>query len=217
MGNKFKEKVINIGRRSIAVYYRLELHNILINVDRIIWLDGDTLIFGDLSELIALDMRGNYILGFLDNNLEALKEFNITNGVIICSGVLLMDLDALRKNNISEKYNKFFDDNFGNIYQHDQTAINVVCQGKTSTLPPKYGIWNFKSIKQFIYHNNDHLPYLRYNKKECLLSYYNPAILHYVIEKPYLKQENKYYFYEWWNFANKTGYYDRIYKYVNFH
>ncbi len=217
MGNKFKEKVINIGRRSIAVYYRLELHNILINVDRIIWLDGDTLIFGDLSELIALDMRGNYILGFLDNNLEALKEFNITNGVIICSGVLLMDLDALRKNNISEKYNKFLKENFGRIKQHDQTTINFACQGKISALPPKYGIWNFPNVKLAIDHNNIQLPYLKYNENDFIFSYYYPVILHYVQKKPFLRDHTKIFYDEWWKYAKKTGFYDEISKNFTYH
>ena len=153
-------------------------------------MDGDTAVFQDLSELITFDMEDNYIL--------------------------LMDLNALRKNNISEKYNKFIEENLGKIYQHDQTIINVVCQGKISTLPPKYGIWNFKNGKQLKYHNDNHLNWLKYNIKEFLISYYYPAILHYVMGKPYLKDDNKFHFVDWWEYAKKTGYYDKIYKYARF-
>ena len=130
---------------------------------------------------------------------------------------MLLDLYALRKNNISEKYNAFLEANLSKIEQQDQTTINVVCQGKTSTLPPKYGIWNFKTMKEFNHHNNDHLYWLRYNKKECLLSYDHPAILHYVLGKPYYKHDNKYYFNEWLEYAKKTGYYDEICNYANSH
>ena len=118
-------------------------------MERIVFMDRDTAVFQDLSELITFDMEDNYILGFFDNSPRALRKFKIKNAVVLCSGVLLMDLNALRKNNISEKYNKFIEENLGKIYQHDQTIINVVCQGKISTLPPKYGIWNFKNGKQF--------------------------------------------------------------------
>ena len=215
MGNKSKGVDIN-NKIPISAYYRLELHNILPNVDRIVYMDGDTAVFQDLSELITLDMEENYILGFLDSIPNALRKFKIKNAVVLCSGVLLMDLNALRINNISEKYNEFLEENFGKIYQHDLTIINVVCQGKISTLPPKYGMWNCKKAKHFLYHNNDHLPWLRYSQKECLISYYYPAILHYVIEKPYLKDNNKFYFDKWWEYVNKTGYYDEIYKYSNF-
>ena len=48
MGDKFQGKDTNF-RIPIAAYYRLELHNILSDVDRIIYMDGDTVIFQDLS------------------------------------------------------------------------------------------------------------------------------------------------------------------------
>ena len=213
MGNIFKGVDTN-NRIPTSAYYRLELHNILPDVDRIVYMDGDTAVFQDLSELITLDMEENYILGFLDNSPKSLRKFKIKNAIVLCSGVLLIDLNALRMHNISEKYNEFIKQNLGNIYQHDQTIINVICQGKISTLPAKYGIWNFKNVKQLKYHNNDHLPWLKYNKKEFLISYYYPSIIHYVIGKPYLKHDNKFYFDEWWKYAHKSGYYDKIYKFA---
>ena len=216
MDDKYKGKDSD-DRIPLAAYYRLELPNLLPDVDRIVYMDGDTAVFQDLSELITLDMKGNYILGFLDSIPTALRKFHIKNGVVLCSGVLLMDLNALRKNHISEKFNEFLEANLGNIYQHDQTTINVVCQGKISTLPPKYGIWNFKNAQEVIDHNNAHLSWLRYNEKEYILSYYNPAILHYVTDKPFKKKTNRIYSDLWWEYANKTGYYDEIYKYANFH
>ena len=51
----------------LASYYRLELHNLLPDVDRIIYMDGDTIVFQDLSELITLDMKGNYIFFYRSN------------------------------------------------------------------------------------------------------------------------------------------------------
>ena len=216
MGNKFQGLDTN-NRIPTATYYRLELHNILPDIDRILYMDGDTATFQDLSELITLDMEENYILGFLDSIPKALRKFKIKNPVVLCAGVIMIDLNALRVNNISKKYNVFLEQNLGNIYQHDQTIINVVIQGKISSLPPKYGMWNFKNEKEFKYHNNAHLPWLRYNKNECFLSYHYPAILHYVVEKPYLKHYNKFYIDEWWEYANKTGYYDIIYKNAKFY
>ena len=72
MGNKYKGIDIN-NKIPTAAYYRLELHNILPDVDRIVYIDGDTAVFQDLSELITLDMEENYILGFLDSIPNALK------------------------------------------------------------------------------------------------------------------------------------------------
>ena len=63
MGDSYIGYDTNI-RIPTAGYYRLSLHNLLPNIDRILYMDGDTAVFQDLSELITLDMKGNYILGF---------------------------------------------------------------------------------------------------------------------------------------------------------
>ena len=54
MGDKYKNLKTNITIATPA-YYRLELHNLLPNIKRIIWMDGDTIVFKDLTELIKWD------------------------------------------------------------------------------------------------------------------------------------------------------------------
>ena len=132
--------ILNNEKLLIPAYYKLELHNLLPNINKIIWLSGDTLILYDLSELFNLNMRGNYIMGFLDSLPDALLDFNIKDAIVINTGVLLMDLNALRKNNMTEKYNKFILKENEKIKQYDQTVINVVCQKYIAPLPPKYGM-----------------------------------------------------------------------------
>ena len=127
-----------------------------------------------------------------------------------------MDLSALRKNNLTEKFNEFFEKYKGNIFQHDQTTINVVCQGKISTLPLKYGMWNYNYLKQFYSHCQIQFPFVTYNKKEIILAYENPAIIHYVAGKPYHKGGNNKYYKEWWDYAKETGYYEEVCKYANY-
>ena len=206
MGDKYKNLKTNITIATPA-YYRLELHNLLPNIKRIIWMDGDTIVFKDLTELIKLDMKGNYIMGFLDSIPDAIDKFNIKNATVLCTGVLLLDLDALRKNNITEKFNNFIIKNINKINQHDQTIINVVCQDKIGVLPPKYGMWNFADEKNAIGHNEKQRPYLKYNITEFIEAYYSPAILHYTWPKPFWGIGRKLIFSKkWWEYANKTRY-----------
>ena len=145
MGNKYKELNIN-NRIKTPTYYRLSLPNLLLDVDRIIWLDGDTLVFEDLKELIKIDMKDSLILGFLDNYPDAIKSFGYENATVICCGVLLMDLIGLRKFGFSKKIEKFISKYHKNLTQHDQTIINVVMQKKIAPLPPKYGIWDWQNL-----------------------------------------------------------------------
>ena len=209
MNDKYNNESLN-NRIKTPTYYRLELHNLLPNVNKIIWMDGDTGIFEDLTELINIDMKGNYILGFLDSLPNAIEKFGIKNATVLCAGVLLMDLDSLRKNNITEKFNKFIAEQRENINQQDQTIINVVLQDKISTLPPKYGIWCFEAKIHALKHNNRQRPWLKYDEKEFLEAYSHPAILHYVWPKPYWRRKKPIFNTEWWNYAKISGFLDDV-------
>ena len=105
--------------------------------------------------------------------------------------------------------------NYGKlIIQHDQTIINVVLQGRISPIPPKYGIWAGlnKSIGEK--YLNLQPPKLKYNKKEFFNALKHPAIVHYTLDKPFLGKNSDFYF-DWWNIARKTVYYNEIYfKYI---
>ena len=199
------------GEILIPEYYKLELPNLLSNVNKIIWMNGDTLIFEDLTELINLNMEGNYIMGFLDSLPDSLINFNISNATVIHSGVLLMDLDALRNNNITEKFTKFIIEEYQKIDQYDQTVINVVCQKNIALLPPKYGMWSFETESLALKHNEKQRPHLRYNKDEFIKAYHHPAILNFIWPKPYMKRASPFFYNDWWNYARKSGYYNEIY------
>ena len=42
-------------------------------------MDGDTLVFEDLTELIQLDMKGKVVMGFLDGLLDSINSFGFKN------------------------------------------------------------------------------------------------------------------------------------------
>ena len=99
MKNKYEDLPFKKNKTMAPAYYRLDIHNVLSRLNRAIWLDGDTLVFEDLTNLINIDMKSNYILGFLDSGVNHMEEFGLKNSTVLCSGVLLIDLDSLRKNN----------------------------------------------------------------------------------------------------------------------
>lgn len=208
MGIKFQGVKIT-DRVKTPAYYRLELPDLLPNISQIIYMDGDTLIFEDLTELIEINMKDDYVYGFLDERINALRKYGIENGIYLCSGVLLMNLNALRKDNISEKFIEFLNKEKDRIDQNDQTIINVVCQEKIGTLPPKYGIWNFPDKSYAKRHNKLQRKKVQYNSDEFEKAYLHPSIIHYVF-KPFGK-EKKYLYNEWWDYAKRTGYYNEIY------
>jgi hypothetical protein len=64
-----------------------------------IYLDGDTLVFSDLTEMINLEMNNNIILGFVDNSYKKAKQFGINTNKYITCGVILINLKKMRKEN----------------------------------------------------------------------------------------------------------------------
>ena len=195
-------------------YYRLSLHDKLQNIDKIIYLDGDTMIFEDLTELINLDMKEYFILGFLDSLFWVLESYSIKDAIVLNSGVLLMNLKALRENNITDKFTSFMRSLNNSVIQEDQTIINYVLQNNISTLPPKYGMWAFVNSFEAYKHNNVQRNKFKYNVNEFMHAYKHPAILHYTGAKPFKSQEAIYYSL-WWEYAKKTKYCEDIYKYSN--
>ena len=72
---------------------------------------------------------------------------------------------------------------------------------------------NYKFFREFDEHCHYQFPFVTYNKKEIILAYEQPALLHYVRVKLFHKRENnKYYYYEWWEYAKKTDYYKEVCK-----
>ena len=108
MGNKYKKYKISYYY-SAAVYYRLDLSNLITDVDKLIYLDVDTIAHKDLTEFYNIEMGKNYYMGFPGVDL-AVTEFNGTRN-FINSGVILINLKKLREVNapilFQEYYNKY--------------------------------------------------------------------------------------------------------------
>jgi len=215
---------VNTNRYPITTYYRLLLAKLIPNLNRIIYLDGDTLVFTDLTEMYNLDMNNNIILGFVDNSYNKAKNFGIKTYKYITCGVLLINLKKMREENILQKFLDFIDNNKKRLAQEDQTVINVVLHKRIDLLPPKFGMWDFLNKEQAIAHNyfNDKkLGIQAYSNDDILKGWRQPSILHYVMEKKPWKKKFKFnasrFFNEkWWEYAKKSEEYENILKNVKY-
>ena len=209
----------NTKRYPMAAYYRLLLAELIKDVNRVIYLDGDTITLTDLSEMYNLEMDNNIILGFVDNSYEKAEEFGLKTYKYVTSGVLLINLKKMRKENISQKFFDFIDKNKSKLTQEDQTVINIVLHGRIGLLPPKFGMWNFANRESLINHNkygNEKLNIQAYNENTIFKAWKVPSILHFVRAKPWKKKTHHTHreFHEkWWEYARKSDEYDNIVKY----
>ena len=87
---------------SIYTWYRVLLPQVLSeDVHRVLYLDADTIVAGNLNELFTLDMEGKAIAGSIDPesyNKETFERCGYDQSKkYICAGVMLMNLEYLRE------------------------------------------------------------------------------------------------------------------------
>ena len=129
---------------SVANYYRLLIANLLPgHLRKILYLDSDIVIKTDIAELWQIDVSSCYLVAaaepfydcsYLDFDSED-KYFN--------SGVMLINLDKWREEEIGKSAINFIEQNPDKIKMWDQDGLNVVLKGKWLELPQQ---WNQTSI-----------------------------------------------------------------------
>jgi len=211
MGEQFK-RATSGTIITTAAYYRISLSSILPNVDKIIYSDSDMINFKDLSKLYNMQFKdGIYFIGPLDHlyHRKELEKKKIYIDKYINSGLLLMNLKAIREDKIENKLKDFISNNFLN--HHEQTAINAVCNNNTQILSYKYVIFWYDSFDLVIKINNEQNEKYKYSMKELEQGFKSPFLLHFCgYVKPWDKKSlNKRRVY-WWYFAKKSLFYKEI-------
>ena len=91
---------------NITTYARLFIAEILPDsVDRILYVDGDTIILRELQYLFELDMEDNNVIyGVLDRyNKGSIERLGLKEKVYINSGIMLMNLKIWREKGLPNK------------------------------------------------------------------------------------------------------------------
>ena len=146
---------------SHMTYCRILLPHLL-HVPRLIYLDCDVLVFRDLSQLFDFELaRGKAFAGVRDSETLSLADDSriIADGMKLPAqgayfncGVMLMNLDELRKENFTEKSLEFFQSWRGHYRFWDQSAFNFLLHARIEELPEH---WNRASWRFDAQQNND--------------------------------------------------------------
>lgn len=214
MGKQFNSSEVRFWSR--AMYYRLNLPEILKDEKKCIYLDGDTIVRKDLVEMFNLDMSQYYIAGVRDINCYINKEsdhyklLNIPNlNSYVCSGVLIMNLEKIRQDNLNSVLEELIKENdVKKTFKFpDQDALNKACYGHILTLPFKYGALAHTGF-ECSFKDSEYANWAS-NKKDWDEGRKNPVVLHFTGEKPW-KNNYSDFCQEWWNYADLTQYKNEI-------
>ena len=132
--------IIDTSYLSIAMYYRMYSTKILPeSLHRILYLDCDMIVCQDLWELYSLDFEDNYVIGVTDVFEEECC-IRLDLSQYINSGMMLVNLDKWREDNLIPSFEKYSNDNKERIKWPDQDIINGTCAGMIKTTDPKWNV-----------------------------------------------------------------------------
>lgn len=206
---------INIIGWNPIVLARLLVDKLLPNsLEKILYLDGDTIVRGSLEELWHICMDKYSIAASLEPTYSREKKsaIKMEGYPYYNAGVLLINLNKWREDNIGEKIISYYRKYDGKLFSNDQDAINGSQKGKILTISPKYNFFN-------IY---DQYPYW-FLKKLCDYSYIdknvykdaknNPIIIHFLGEERPWRRGNHHRFKNLYDYyLNLTPYKEKNYE-----
>jgi lipopolysaccharide biosynthesis glycosyltransferase len=183
-------------------------------LDKVLYLDCDVIVNGDLRELYELELGDNLIaavrdasiIGRVYTQVDNIKEYLTYLGIeyvdgYFNSGVMLMNLAQFRRERLADKMLRF-------ALQHecgfvDQDVLNGICQGRVLYISAR---WN-NICESLSKPHSQFAPIETY--KDYIASVINPVIIHYAWTKPWIDisvHESE----AWWTIAKKTQWYEQL-------
>lgn len=202
-------------------YYKLIIPILFPYLERILFLDSDTLIFEDISKTYNSNFNHNFILGSQAHDKYIMKKFNIKLKVLVNAGLILFNIKRIRKYNKDIELLYFTMKNNGKLKYPEQDSINIVFNPNIGILPYGFGmriIDSLKTYKKYL----EPLYIIKYSLNEIEKAILKPTIIHLTYCNPKIwnritkslfkndsiciKYQKDFYFY-----AKKTKYYKKIY------
>ena len=159
-----------------ATYYRLALPLIL-EADRCLYLDGDTIVCQDLQTMYGLDFDGCYVAGVRApgyywreyKHIADKDDLPLTHDYIN-AGVQMMNLDKMRQDRMVERFMQLM---HRDLQDQDQDTMNAACYGRIKHLPFQC---NMQTKYASILRRG---LYGRFTPDEMIEAYLAPVIIHY--------------------------------------
>lgn len=181
---------------SKTTYYRLFIAEMFPEYDKAVYIDSDTVVLGDMSELFSIDI-GEYYAGACNEQVMIQEDvygtyvesvLGINRHQFFNAGMLVINCRQFRKNHVLEQFTSLLH-MYNFVVTQDEDYLNLICKDKVFWFPQK---WNVEVFGE--------LPVAE--EEIC--------ILHYImVSKPWHYKECRLKDY-FWNYAKKTVVYEEI-------
>jgi len=196
--NAIKEKLFVRDYYNMSTYYRFFIADMFPKLDKVIYIDGDTVVVDDIAKLYDIDLEGNIIAGaheqaFVQVDLYGryIEEvLGISRYETINAGVMLIDTKAFREEHILETFVEMLGE-YKFVVTQDEDYLNVICNGRIKFLDLEWNAQTFMFLDFPVQEENIHIIHYDMSIKpwyclECRLSNY------------------------FWEYAAMTDYYDEL-------
>ncbi len=192
------------------VMSRLLIASFLPNtIDRLIYLDGDTVVRHSLEAFWATDL-GDAVIGAAPEptaDARRRESLGIGGRQYFNAGVLLIDLQKWKDRNVEERILDYCKRNSDSLFANDQDALNVVLKDEVFYVPPAYN-----SCNSYWFYSYDFLNGLMSDfcsEEEYSRAKNDPIIVHYLgEERPWRKGNHHRFADDYYLYLEKTPWAD---------
>ena len=139
---------------SMETYYRFFIANLFPQYDKVLYLDCDIAVVGDVAELYNTEMGDNFVAAVPEEVMTEINEFgeyvekalDVDRYKYFNAGIMVMNLDAFRRENIEEKFIDLLT-RFKFRVTQDQDYLNVLCKNRVKLLDLGWNKTAFKNDK----------------------------------------------------------------------
>lgn len=196
---KIKDKLYTRDYYSKTTYFRLFIPDLYPQYDKALYLDSDIVLLDDVANLYNTEMENNLVAAAPDDVIQTIEVFREYAEKVVGvasyknyfnAGVLLMNLDELRKFDFQNKFIYLLDKIRFSVAQ-DQDYLNRLCKGRVKIVDSNWNRMPIAKEKE----NDANIKLIHYNLA------YKPWHFEEILYKDYF-----------WNYAQKTEFFDVIQK-----
>jgi lipopolysaccharide biosynthesis glycosyltransferase len=133
------------GHLSLATFFKISIPRILDSVSKVLYIDCDVIVKGDIAELYETDICEFLIGACVDpylfehsDKLGIPKKYKYFN-----SGVMLLNLEAMRKADTESKTINFLSNNQQFVRGADQDGLNKIMFDSWKEIPIKWNVLHY--------------------------------------------------------------------------
>lgn len=193
------EKLVTNHHFTKANYYRLLIPE-FIDEEKVLYMDADIVVNGNISELYNLDIEDYYIAAVENPGFDRHKELKMDkNSKYFNSGIILINNKKWKDSKLSKNVIDFVSENQESIKFVDQCGLNAVINGSWKLVQLKY---NQQAV---IFEKDFDDKYNCFSKEELEEAKLNPVIIHYTgSSKPWHFRNKHPYKYLYWKYLKMT-------------